>query len=150
MFIFLSQLRGKEGLFPANYCKLLYGDDEDSSYDDEEDSLSWSSEDEKEKKSSENQMYQVCKVCELAQDAALLCRQCGCSLADTPMVRKDEYLRSNLLESIKSASISKLRRVAREEQAAREKQSALEAALSKTRRAVEVEEQTAQDDDEWK
>lgn len=34
------------------------------------------------KPSKEVVMYQVCKVCQLAQDAALLCRQCGCSLAD--------------------------------------------------------------------
>jgi hypothetical protein len=82
------QLNGKEGLFPANYCKLLYGDDEDSSFDDDDESLSWSSEDEADKKAKENAMYQVCKVCALAQDAALLCRQCGCSLADVPLVRK--------------------------------------------------------------
>ncbi len=27
----IGELRGVRGLFPANYCKILYADDEDSS-----------------------------------------------------------------------------------------------------------------------
>lgn len=87
-------------------------------------------------------------MCELAQDAALLCRQCGCSLADAPPVRKDEYLRSNLLSSIKGVSVAQLRRVGAPEAAARPAPlSSLEAALSKTRRVVGQEDQAP--DDDW-
>lgn len=76
-------------------------DSSELSYDD---SLELSSDDDDGPKARDDAMYQVCTVCQLGQDAALLCSQCGCSLADVPLVRKDEYLRSNLLASIRLAS----------------------------------------------
>ena len=151
----LGELRGKQGLFPANYCKLLYGDDEDSSYDEEDDSLSWSSDEEADrKKDSAAAMMQVCRVCELAQDASLLCRQCGCSLADVPMQPKEEFLRGNLLNSIRQVASIKLRKVASPDETAAAKTapklSSLEAALSKTRKAANGDDERDDDEEDWK
>ena len=110
----LGELRGKRGLFPQNYCKLLFGDDEDSSYDSEEDSsLEWDSADDREaeKEGQSDSMLQVCRVCELVQEASLLCRQCGCALQDCPLLPREEYLRTSLLDSIRQASaLSQLRK----------------------------------------